>query len=674
MVYIKMYAPIFWDGVSSVSHWDDNPGFTNFMQNTYLYPLHTFNERKIGILRDMGWTIPPPIITGPSTVCYEGSQFVFSSSSVFGNVTWTLSAGSQFSFNPPDQPALMEKTTSSAPHQVVVYRTGIGGSNGTLTATNSFCGSTTKSISPCSQDIYGSSTACYSGDLYQLDYPPPSGATLYYWTVTGPFSFSSSSVVTSTTAYPPVVYRTTASNSSGTLSARIGSVNGTVVASKTLSPCTPSISGPSSLCYNSGIFTLNGAPPGTIYWTVDNSSYSVTSSGNPTTVTYTGPYTLGPIYLSARTGSTSGPVIATTFISYCFPVISGPSEVCYSGSSFSLQNAPPETIYWTLDDPTVFTVSPTGNPTFVTRIGQSSSNSKLRARVGSASGLIITDVVITPCLATAITGLGNICNSGSAVFSINTGQYATWSVTSGFSLSTSYGVSTTVSATTPNQSGTLTAVVGGTTYTRSIQSLATPACYFPKTDYVYMSGLPGGASVQLNPYPSDTDPYAIYKWDVLFEENVWYDVTSGSDSHSVNVVYDLTLPSTLRIDAYQYIAPYGYSPHPTVEYRTATVNYRSPIKVFPNPVSDILNIEITDQAIAKAKAFAPTVTGSKGVVQDLTFDIRLYDVLGNQVQNKQSKGGTIQFNVSNLPNGIYFLRIYDGVSEKPEMTRIIVNH
>ena len=614
-----------------------------------------------------------PVITGSNTVCYEGSQFVFTSSSVIGTVNWTLSAGSPFSFNPPDQPALMQKTTSSAPHQVVVYRAGTGGSSGTLTGTNSNGGSTSITISPCSLGISGSTTVCYGGDQYTLNYPPPSSPTLYYWTVTGPFSFSSSSTVTSTTAYPPTVYRTIGSNSSGTLSARIGSVSGTVVASKALSPCISSISGP-TLCYNSGSYSLSNPPPGTIYWTVDNNSYSVASSGNPVTVTYTGPFSGNSANLSARTGSTSGTIIATAPISYCYPTISGPSEVCTSGSSFSLLNPPPETIYWSVDDPTMFSINSSGNPTVVVRIGSGNGNSKLRARTGSTSGPIITDVVITPCPATAITGLGNICNSGSTVFSINTGQYANWIVTSGFSLSTSYGISTTVSATTPNQSGTLSAVVGGTTYTRDIQSLAPPACYFPKTDYVYMSGLPGGASVQLNPYPSDTDPYAIYKWVVLFEENVWYDVTSGSDSHSVNVLYDLTLPSTLRIDAYQYIAPHGYSPLPTVEYRTATVNYRSPIKVFPNPVSDILNIEITEQAIAKAKAFAPTVAGSKGGGQDLTFDIRLYDVLGNQLRNKQSKGGTIQFNVSNLPNGIYFLRIYDGVSEKPEMTRIIVNH
>ena len=59
---VKMYAPNPWQSGSSVSHWDNNPGFTNFMQYAYQYPLHTFNARKIAIMRDMGWEDPCPTI------------------------------------------------------------------------------------------------------------------------------------------------------------------------------------------------------------------------------------------------------------------------------------------------------------------------------------------------------------------------------------------------------------------------------------------------------------------------------------------------------------------------------------------------------------------------------------------------------------------------------------
>jgi len=57
-VRVKMYAPPNYSPGSSAHHWDNNVGFINFMQYAYQYPLHTFNNRKIGILKDMGWTTP----------------------------------------------------------------------------------------------------------------------------------------------------------------------------------------------------------------------------------------------------------------------------------------------------------------------------------------------------------------------------------------------------------------------------------------------------------------------------------------------------------------------------------------------------------------------------------------------------------------------------------------
>ncbi|MCL1937015.1 MAG: T9SS type A sorting domain-containing protein, partial [Candidatus Azobacteroides sp.] len=55
-------------------------------------------------------------------------------------------------------------------------------------------------------------------------------------------------------------------------------------------------------------------------------------------------------------------------------------------------------------------------------------------------------------------------------------------------------------------------------------------------------------------------------------------------------------------------------------------------------------------------------------------DIRLYDGLGNLLRQATATGGKIEFNVANLPNGIYYLHIYDGVNEKPEMRQIVVQH
>jgi len=62
---VKMYAPNPWKQGSSVSHWDQSVNnFPTFMKYIYISPLHTFNSRKIAIMRDMGWKIicPPSSI------------------------------------------------------------------------------------------------------------------------------------------------------------------------------------------------------------------------------------------------------------------------------------------------------------------------------------------------------------------------------------------------------------------------------------------------------------------------------------------------------------------------------------------------------------------------------------------------------------------------------------
>ena len=85
--------------------------------------------------------------------------------------------------------------------------------------------------------------------------------------------------------------------------------------------------------------------------------------------------------------------------------------------------------------------------------------------------------------------------------------------------------------------------------------------------------------------------------------------------------------------------------------------------------SNTLNIEI-DQ-VAYAKSLEQTST-AKQLKQEPMYDFRLYDKQSNIVLRAQNKGGTAQFNVSNLPTGIYYLHVYDGISEKPEIKQIMV--
>jgi len=198
-----------------------------------------------------------------------------------------------------------------------------------------------------------------------------------------------------------------------------------------------------------------------------------------------------------------------------------------------------------------------------------------------------------------------------------------------------------------------------------IHSLPFPECYFPVTDFVYMTDLLCGASVELHPFPSNYDPNAIYKWEVLVGENYTLSIPSGTDSHSVQVSFSPNDDGLLRMDAYQYTS-YGLSPHPTVEYRIYAGCGRgsSPLKVYPNPVSNILTIDVNALVL-----LSPVDKNSRS---SPSCDVRLYDMQGGLLRQATAKGGTVQFNVSNLPDGIYYLHVYDGVNSTPIMQQVMI--
>ncbi|MDR0574010.1 MAG: T9SS type A sorting domain-containing protein, partial [Tannerella sp.] len=94
-------------------------------------------------------------------------------------------------------------------------------------------------------------------------------------------------------------------------------------------------------------------------------------------------------------------------------------------------------------------------------------------------------------------------------------------------------------------------------------------------------------------------------------------------------------------------------------------NYSS---AYPNPVSGILNIDVNRETEALQKKSV----ASAGC--EFALDIRLYDSRGNLQRQATSKGEKVVFNVSNLPNGLYILHVYDGIQENPEIHKIIVKH
>ncbi len=94
----------------------------------------------------------------------------------------------------------------------------------------------------------------------------------------------------------------------------------------------------------------------------------------------------------------------------------------------------------------------------------------------------------------------------------------------------------------------------------------------------------------------------------------------------------------------------------------------------PNPVSDVLNIQIDMKAYEDALAFSQVTNNDTNIQVEMSFDIRLYSAVGLIVATATSKGEDTNLNVTHLPNGFYILHIYDNLNETPYVQRIVVQH
>ena len=165
---------------------------------------------------------------------------------------------------------------------------------------------------------------------------------------------------------------------------------------------------------------------------------------------------------------------------------------------------------------------------------------------------------------------------------------------------------------------------------------------------------------------TNAPPYS-YSWSVDGNSSYY---SLSQNGNTVRVTFNIDFNWSFKLNAYAYNS---CGNDYMAKYITFSDGSRSTPKVYPNPASDILNIEIdqetVDDVIARQQA-----SGALNSNADPVFDIRLYDGYGVMLRSTTTKGGIVQFDVSALPNGTYYLHIYDGVGSQPEKHQVVVEH
>jgi hypothetical protein len=94
----------------------------------------------------------------------------------------------------------------------------------------------------------------------------------------------------------------------------------------------------------------------------------------------------------------------------------------------------------------------------------------------------------------------------------------------------------------------------------------------------------------------------------------------------------------------------------------------------PNPVSDVLTVSFNPELVTQAKASLQSSTGGQTARRAFHFTVKLYDDSGILQRQIISTGENITLDVAGLKNGFYILHVHDGVTDKPEVHKILVNH
>ena len=259
-----------------------------------------------------------------------------------------------------------------------------------------------------------------------------------------------------------------------------------------------------------------------------------------------------------------------------------------------------------------------------------------------------------------ISGSTPICYGTNYNFSATNWQSGyTWAVSSNLNLSGS-GSSVTVSATSNTSAGGWVSInLGGQELARKDVWVGPP----PFTFYTIGTEYPRIHQTAYYSVNTSNIPAAVgasYDWWISpgSQGNHWSMWKYGS---AMDVVFNTVGMYTIYVSATNACGTCAY-PYEHGVYADYHRGGSSAI-AYPNPVDDVLYIDLDA---------LPANVGPQGASP--SYDIRLYNMSGNIALQQFAQGGTVRFDVSNLPNGVYHLHIYDGISSTPYTQQIIVQH
>jgi hypothetical protein len=158
------------------------------------------------------------------------------------------------------------------------------------------------------------------------------------------------------------------------------------------------------------------------------------------------------------------------------------------------------------------------------------------------------------------------------------------------------------------------------------------------------------------------DPNASYKWYIGKANRTNFVLKTTSSSNSATVPGDVVdnLFYTFRVDITN-ICGTVITAYQEGRFKASCSGGGGGTfaKIFPNPASNQLTIGLSSSQPSQSNINIETNEGSD---IDLTadFEARLYDSFQQRVRSASSQNGVVNFNVADLPNGIYYLHLING--------------